>query len=870
MRYHEAYHVAIVPGDHYRHSRLMLSDILVSASGLLRGRAAEVLEATRKLFDTRGGNNLNTLMILEPLVGLPVAIAPGIDADGEMIGVLTANWASAEGADAPAGKPTSGRPTKAATTASGPGMGLAAGRGAKAPQAAAARSQPAAIASSAANHRSPAFVASLPDDTPISWAANPKSGQCRGRYETYSKSTTLGERRALACRPDFKYDIEHGFMHIGDAVRGVNKLTGGEQHPPGEQLKGGAEVPLDSPLDLRSIEALEEGNGPPRADSRVNSSFIDAYIASSDRSGAARLLGKFDGMQGTCAVAGDNLAGDYGDPDDGSPGGVKANWGAVLLALDNRKITSVMAAKRSEHWLVDGGFCDATRKELDRVVNKFKTLAYVRADEVGEMVARYGRPKVILLAMVVPYRIKYGPNGELIKYACRMTAADTKNYGDTVDTFSACVAPDTVRLMVQLHLNMPGSSISSEDVEAANYRGTPTPPEEPGGRVVFLHIPPGLEEFGFPSVDAEGRKMMFRVNGNMPGLNDAGKTWERTYTAFFIEHGFKQSVVDRRVFYCRNDGLRVACVLVDDRFFFTTHQPTLDTFLKAWSDVFESSIGTRKPGVLDFGGVTYTRIGDTMELSSDRLIDDLAERLVAYPLPPHSKADSPLSLDKFSELRDEVIGIENPTYGPQMVQEAQGLLGLAGFLSNTIKPDGLTAYSVLSQKVGHYLTRAVWDTLVRFCHYIVQSKRHRLTLHKAPRRGPQDKGADSLVMYVDSSCINGSEGESRAGYVLTTAVPGVSYGGAIMARSMNPRKLGTSSAAAELVAASEVAKEVEAYRILLRELGLCPEGPTDVYMDAQAVLAGTNAGEGQPVDALHGGALRHPSPRSYCRYAPAP
>ena len=36
------------------------------------------------------------------------------------------------------------------------------------------------------------------------------------------------------------------------------------------------------------------------------------------------------------------------------------------------------------------------------------------------------------------------------------------------------------------------------DVPGAYYNGKPTPPVEAGGRVLYMFVPHGLDEFGFP------------------------------------------------------------------------------------------------------------------------------------------------------------------------------------------------------------------------------------------------------------------------------------------------------------------------------------------------------------------------------------
>ena len=89
-----------------------------------------------------------------------------------------------------------------------------------------------------------------------------------------------------------------------------------------------------------------------------------------------------------------------------------------------------------------------------------------------------------------------------------------------------------------------------------------------------------------------GKRNVFLVSGNMPGLRNAGRVFGKYYAAFMTKPkpdgpGLTQSVVERRVFYAVADGaLQFALgVHVDDNLALVVDKPEYDSFKAKW-DVF--------------------------------------------------------------------------------------------------------------------------------------------------------------------------------------------------------------------------------------------------------------------------------------------
>ena len=133
--------------------------------------------------------------------------------------------------------------------------------------------------------------------------------------------------------------------------------------------------------------------------------------------------------------------------------------------------------------------------------------------------------------------------------------------------------------------------------------------------------------------------------------------------------------------------------------------------------------------------------------------------------------------------------------------------------------------------------RVAWERILQWAYYLVDTRDLKLVLRRT---------GGAPVQYVDSSALNGPRGGSFGGHVTQfvdgdPASPDARVSGEISGRCIVPRVLGDSSAAAELIMCSIALKQTLGERMLARELGQGPTGPTGMYMDATAVLHGAEA-----------------------------
>jgi len=380
-------------------------------------------------------------------------------------------------------------------------------------------------------------------------------------------------------------------------------------------------------------------------------------------------------------------------------------------------------------------------------------------------------------------------------------------------------------------LSRPGGKRRILDVKGAYFEGHFATPEE-CGRVIYIPVPAGWDELGYPPVTNNMRNW-FQVSGNIPGLRDAGRIWEIEYDSFLLGYGFEQSIVDRRVFvlHLPHNKLFIIAVYVDDNWTFCDDDQAWDKFLSAWTTRFTSSENTLQ-AANDFCGLTFTDKEDgSIEISCEKLMTALDDVLAPHDIP--TSYSTPLEPDALTIFR-QPPSADNPLL-PHNVPFARAILGLGMFIAQGVRPDTLISAVALSSYIVTNLTSAVWNNLLRWANYLTHTRDLRLILRPAPSMdfmATSDSSAINIPTTTSSTDLLQPEA-SMGGYALF--FPG---SGVFAAECFSPRKLGDSSAAAELIMLSWAAKGSIAFRMQQRQLRCGPHGPTTVEVDAKAVTDG--------------------------------
>jgi len=443
-----------------------------------------------------------------------------------------------------------------------------------------------------------------------------------------------------------------------------------------------------------------------------------------------------------------------------------------------------------------------------------------------------------VLNLVTPCVVKHNADGVILRRKFRITAADARGRADSKffgETYSGAVEGSSIRFTANATLGRPGGVTRNLDVKGAYFEGRKIPPEEAGGRSLWAPVPLGWGAFGYEPYAGDGTRNWFEITGNVPGLRDAGRIWMKDCDDFLLGEGFVQSIVDRRMFIKQlgkkpGDKLFVVGVYVDDYWTYCEDDAVYDAFFARWSRRYTASSTVSEAGS-DFCGTSFTALADgSLSLSCGKLMDSM--RVLLEPYPVHVTYDTPMAADMLTRLRDPVSA-GNPLV--DRVPAARSILGLGLYMTRGVRTDSLFPALALSSYIVNHLTVVVWDALIRWAHYLVQT-RHLTLILRPPIHGA------NFVACTDSSLINGPVTSVAALDVASASYGGFALffegSGAFSVECFSPRRLADSSAGSELIMATWAGKSVIAFRMLGTELGLQRAVPTTLEIDASAVTDG--------------------------------
>ena len=470
-----------------------------------------------------------------------------------------------------------------------------------------------------------------------------------------------------------------------------------------------------------------------------------------------------------------------------------------------------------------GGWHDAIQEETRRVCDVFKAVKLISAADYRAALAQYGPDRVSIVHMVVALRDKYRPDGTFDKRKARFTVADKAESKSQQDFYAGCASSFGDRLATQLAVQY-GWEQTVVDVTAAYYQGDAKPVDQ-DGRFLASFIPTWLQRYTsrFPEFDASGRRNMILFVGNVPGRRDAGKLWAVRYHAFLRGYGLSPCVYDALCFVMFTDEeVLIILVHVDDTKITASTAAARIRFVTAWKREFSEPVDVE---VIDdnFVGLRHRRVDDrTCEITCQGTIDNLLKLLEPYPLPRGVSAEYPMGADALAIFR-EGPSEANPLV-PELVPAARQIVGTLVWVTAT-RHDALFATRQHSHNASEQrLTRFAWNEILRTGHYVTGTRDLPLVIRRVPE-GTQ------FEVHVDSSSGNAFAGRSWGG-----SCGGYPGSGMLTARCTAPPAAAESSGVVELHQAVLAVKSTLGVRILMRELGVPPAGPTLLHTDAQVVV----------------------------------
>ena len=163
---------------------------------------------------------------------------------------------------------------------------------------------------------------------------------------------------------------------------------------------------------------------------------------------------------------------------------------------------------------------------------------------------------------------------------------------------------------------------------------------------------------------------------------------------------------------------------------------------------------------------------------------------------------------------------------PRSGQRYQELVGQLLWVSNTVRPDILFAVGALARYMSEPIDSA-WSAAIHLLKYLNQTSEYRLSLGGAHR----SHADQPVVTYTDANWASDPTNGRRSTSGAITYV----YGCPVSWKSHVQKCVALSAVEAELVAASEAAREALFFSHLLRDLGVFGVKPT-LRTDSQGCI----------------------------------
>lgn len=473
----------------------------------------------------------------------------------------------------------------------------------------------------------------------------------------------------------------------------------------------------------------------------------------------------------------------------------------------NEKRRSTRERKQPD-WMKSGDFVMLSKEDADdypksyneamktRQREKWKKamndeLESLQENETWDLVQRPANVNVIKNRWV--FRVKPPINGES-RYKARLVAKGyVQKYGiDYDETFSPVARYDSIRTLLAIAA-IKGMKITQFDVKTAFLYGTLQ--EE-----VYLEQPEGFE-------DRTDR--VCRLKKSLYGLKQAPRCWNKRFIQFMKETGFKTSTADPCVFYRINQGKTLyAAIYVDDGLLVGTDEQEIKSFFKLLETEFKITTGSLE----NFLGMQIQYDGDgSISINQEEYTNKILKR---FGMHEANAVSTPIGKEEVKDSPD--------VKGKVPYREAVGSLM---YLTAATRPD--IAFSVnKAARAMENPTEKDWSNVKRIFKYLKGTSSYCISYRN-----------DGKPLKIYSDADFGGDTASRRS---TTGVVVVLAGGAISWTSQLQRTVSLSTTEAELIAASEGAKELIWMKRLLTELLGLNQLPTLYVDNASAIKLAKN------------------------------
>jgi len=378
--------------------------------------------------------------------------------------------------------------------------------------------------------------------------------------------------------------------------------------------------------------------------------------------------------------------------------------------------------------------------------------------------------------------------------------------GTKVETFSPSVRHSTFAMCNAVG-KARGRRHCSFDVSGAYLQGDPREDE-----VCYVRPPPGYRNF-----DERGVPMVWRMARPLYGQGDAGLIWYRTVVEQLVgQQGFAQSDADPCFFYkVYESGTRFDLALyVDDGWcVIDADCPLAKEELETLAARFKIKV-VREPKQFLGCNVDAADSDSPVKVSARAYLERIVGESLPRPLSEYAKAAAPCSakLMESYEAAKALIGKVKPD--PALVSRYMVKLGKIMYAVSTgTRPD--LCYSVnMCARTATFPTEAMEARLDEALVYAGQT------------------AADGIIFGACEDATLTGYSDSDWHVTHSTSAHCIMFGSACVCYGSRRQKcIAMSSTEAEIIAASQAALEILYLRTLAREMGVCMEQPTVLYVD---------------------------------------
>ncbi|KAJ3504791.1 hypothetical protein NLJ89_g7753 [Agrocybe chaxingu] len=333
---------------------------------------------------------------------------------------------------------------------------------------------------------------------------------------------------------------------------------------------------------------------------------------------------------------------------------------------------------------------------------------------------------------------------------------------------------------------------------------------------IYMEQPKGFD-------DGSGR--VCRLKRSLYGLKQAGNVWNKELDSSLAELGFIRLKSDNCCYLREDDdGFDILLVWVDDILAITSSTKRSDIVERDLESKYDiKSLG--KPKMILGINICQDIEKNEVSLSQTPFVDSLLRKFrlsnanpVATPLDPN------INLDNFDQ-EDQVVQDEGEV-DLRVTTSYATLIGSLMYLAISTRPDIAFAVNKLAQFTANPKPKH-WTAVKRIFRYLKGTRDYALTYGGTD----PDVLVEDLNIYCDADWASSSDRKSTSGFVITMA------GGAIAWSSKKQSSVALSTAEAEYIAATHVAKQVLWHRSLLQELGINIPKTSTLFSDNQAAIS---------------------------------